>query len=68
VVRIHSPRPPSNKSGGIEYYRYEFWVGSWVGESGGLGWRSGKVRFVQARNAFRASVNSWSTRRRSPPM
>ena len=30
MVRIHSPRPPSNKIGGTEYHAYEFWVGSWV--------------------------------------
>ena len=34
-VQILPPRPPSNKIGGTEYYRYEFWVGSWVGGFGG---------------------------------
>ena len=29
-VQILPPRPPSNKIGGSGYYRYEFWVGSWV--------------------------------------
>jgi hypothetical protein len=32
-VQILPPRPPSNKIGGTEYHGYDFWVGSWVGES-----------------------------------
>jgi hypothetical protein len=34
-VQILPPRPPSKKIGGIEFHRYDFWVGSWVGRSGG---------------------------------
>jgi hypothetical protein len=38
-VQILPPRPPSNKIGGVEFHRYDFWVGSWVGGCAGTGRR-----------------------------
>ena len=54
-VQILPPRPPSNKIGGTEYYRYEFWVGSWVADPPALSGAAGKPRRTQARNGFRGS-------------
>ena len=65
-VQILPPRPPSIKIGGTEYYRYEFWVGSWVGGFGALVGAARKPRRTRARNSFRACLPSWSTHRQPP--